>query len=200
MGTSKDIAELRRRLFRGSDFDTAETFYASVVSVDEAARTCVVEAEEVQYDDVLLHAVADSEQRGFCFIPAPGSTVLVSRIGGSNELYVSMFAEVDRVLLTIEDKMSAAIDAEGLTLEVGETKIEASAEGVKVAAKDTKLEATANGLELSRSGAGLLKTLTDLCDAILQLTVSTAVGPSSVPVNAAAFMSIKQELNKYLKG
>lgn len=200
MGTQRDIAELRRRLFGGSDFDEAETFYASVVSADEAARTCVVEAEGVRYDDVLLHAVADSARRGFCFVPAEGSTVLVSRIGGSNELYVAMFSEVDRALLTLEDKVSAAIDAEGATLEVEETKIEASADGVRIATKETKLEATADGLELTRSGAGLLKTLTDLCDAILQLTVSTAVGPSSVPINAAAFMQIKRELNQYLKG
>lgn len=200
MGTQRDIAELRRRLFGGSDFDEKETFYASVVSVDEAARTCVVEAEEVQYEDVLLHAVADSELQGFCFIPAAGSTVLVSRIGGSNELYVAMCSEVDRVLLTVGDKVSAAIDAEGLTLEMEETKIEASAEGVKVAAKDTKLEVTVDGLELTRGGAGLLKTLTDFCDAVLKLTVSTAVGPSSPPVNSPDFVRIKQELNQYLKG
>lgn len=183
MSESKDIAELRRRLFGGTD-DGQNTFYATVESVDETMRTCVVEAEEVQYDDVLLYAVADTNRKGFCFIPSVGSIVLVSRIGGSNELFISMFSDVDRVLLTVGNEVDAAIDGDGLTVSVG----------------GTKLEATSDGLMLTRDGAGLLKTLSGLCDAIVKLTVPTAVGPSGVPANAADFMAIKQELNKYLKG
>lgn len=183
MSGQKDIAALRQAFF-GSPADDAATFYATVTAVDEATRTCTVEAEGIPYEDVLLHAVADTGKKGFCFVPAVGSTVLVSRIGGSNELLVAMFSEVDKTLLTIGDKMTANLDVDGLTLAAG----------------DTRLEATADGLELTRGGAGLLKTLSDLCDALTKLTVSTAVGPSSVPINIADFQKIKQDLNNYLKG
>ena len=117
MSGQKDIAELRRRLFGGADDDEPETFYATVRRVDEARRTCTVEAEEVPYEEVLLHAVADAGQRGLCLIPAVGSLVLVSRIGGSNELYVAMLSEVDRVLLTVGDEVSATIDAERVAID-----------------------------------------------------------------------------------
>lgn len=114
MSGQKDITELRRAFF-GSRADDAATFYATVTAVDEAARTCAVEAEGVPYDDVLLHAVADAGQKGFFFVPRIDSTVLVSRIGGSNELLVSMFSEVDRALLTLGDKVQASMDTDALT-------------------------------------------------------------------------------------
>lgn len=116
MSGQKDIAELRRRLFGGAD-DEQSTFYATVVRVDESTRTCVVDAEGVPYEEVLLHAVVDAGQRGFCLIPTVGSLVLVSRIGGSNELYVAMFSEVDRVVLTVGDEVSATIDAERVAID-----------------------------------------------------------------------------------
>lgn len=184
MAEQKDIAEIRRRLAALGGMPGGETFPATVRSVDEARRTCTVEAGGVSYDDVRLHAVADAERKGFCFIPAVGSVVLVSRIGGSNELFAAMFSTVDRVLLTIGERVSAALDADGLTFAAG----------------DTALEATADGLELTRGSAGLLKTLSDLCDTLARLTVPTAVGPSGVPVNAADFTAIKNELKQYLKG
>lgn len=80
--------------------------------VDGDRRTCTVEAEDVTYDDVLLYAVADAGRRGFCFLPAVGSIVLVSRLGGSNELYVAMFSEVDEVRLSVGDS-SFSMTAEG---------------------------------------------------------------------------------------
>ena len=64
------------------------------------------------YDDVLLYAVADAGRRGFCFLPAVGSIVLVSRLGGSNELYVAMFSEVDEVRLSVGES-SFSMTAEG---------------------------------------------------------------------------------------
>ena len=50
--------------------------------------------------------------RGFCFLPAVGSIVLVSRLGGSNELYVAMFSEVDEVRLSVGES-SFSMTAEG---------------------------------------------------------------------------------------
>ena len=95
MSSEADIIELRRRLSGIGRAPGGETFPATVRGVDGDRRTCTVEAESVTYDDVLLYAVADAGRRGFCFLPAVGSIVLVSRLGGSNELYVAMFSEVD---------------------------------------------------------------------------------------------------------
>ncbi len=64
----------------------------------------------------------------------------------------------------------------------------------------TTFQLTAKGFTLMRAAAGLKKTLADLCDALAKLTVSTAVGPSSVPINVADFQKIKKELNDYLEG
>lgn len=45
----------------------------------------------------------------------------------------------------------------------------------------------------------LKKTLTQILDAILQLTVTTGVGPSGTPINAQTFTDIKDSLNDYLE-
>lgn len=45
----------------------------------------------------------------------------------------------------------------------------------------------------------LKKTLTQILDAILQLTVTTGVGPSGTPINAQTFTDIKNSLNNYLE-
>lgn len=45
----------------------------------------------------------------------------------------------------------------------------------------------------------LKKTLTQILDAILQLTVTTGVGPSGTPINAQTFTDIKDSLDNYLE-
>ena len=45
----------------------------------------------------------------------------------------------------------------------------------------------------------LKKTLTQILDAILQLTVTTGVGPSGTPINAQTFTDIKISLDNYLE-
>ena len=45
----------------------------------------------------------------------------------------------------------------------------------------------------------LKKTLTQILDAILQLTVTTGVGPSGTPINAQTFTDIKNSLDDYLE-
>lgn len=45
----------------------------------------------------------------------------------------------------------------------------------------------------------LKKTLVQILDAILQLTVTTGVGPSGTPINAQTFIDIKNSLDNYLE-
>lgn len=184
MAGTKTTDEIRQLFASRLREASAGSFWAVVKSVDEKRRICIVSDEGVDYDEVLLYAVDDRQRKGFCFIPSPGSTVLVSRIGGSNNLFVAMFSVVDKVLVTIGDQQSVEISAKKAGAVVG----------------DTTLKATDKGLTLSRGAAGLKKTLTDLCGAIERLTVTTGVGPSGVPINAMDFTKIKQELNDYLEG
>lgn len=65
---------------------------------------------------------------------------------------------------------------------------------------DTEFTITEKGFKLVRGDFGLLQTLSDLCDAIAQLTVTTGVGPSGVPINIAAFQKIQKELKQYMEG
>ena len=142
-----------------------------------------MEAESVTYDGVSLFAVENPKLKGPCIIPAVGSTVLVGRIGGSNELYIAMFSQIDKVLLTIGDDF---------VLEIG-------SQGIGIKADTTTIQASTGGLTFSRGSSSLKKTLTDLCDALGALTVPTGTGPSGVPINKAQFDLIKQGLNDYLE-
>lgn len=183
MSDNKDMAAIRRSLFGGRM--PGGSIYATVKSVDADKRTVTAtDDNDMTYDDVRLYAVERPELKGSVVLPKVGSRVLLSRIGTSNELYVSMFSEVDRMLLTIGDKQSLEITSGMLELKTDKSN----------------LKATPAGFTLVRDGAGLKKTLTDLCDAINRLTVTTQSGPSGTPINAAEFSAIKQELNKYLEG
>lgn len=126
----KKEGDIRRALAERLSQAANTILYGTVKSVNEAERTCTVTVDETDYEDVLLHAVADSGKKGFCFIPAEGSTVLVSRIGGSNELLVSMFSEVDKAQLSVGDKVTAALDAE--RLEYANDKVTLSVSGNEV--------------------------------------------------------------------
>lgn len=101
-----------------------QVFPAVVTAVDEELRTCTVRVNDrVDIEDVRLHAVADSALRGFCLVPAVDSTVLVGRIANSNELYVALFSEIDKVLGTLGDKVEMSMDAGGLAYKNDKTEI-----------------------------------------------------------------------------
>ena len=127
-----------------------QSFFACIKEVDSTLRTCTVTVDEVIYEDVILYATIKKELKGFVFIPKIGSQVMVSRIGGSNELFVLMFSEIDNVLLTIDDKVELLINAEKLHYKNDKTE----------------LRITNKGFTIKKDSSGLLKTLTDLCDAI----------------------------------
>lgn len=112
---SKELDKIRKRI-KDSMLELAEqTYLAAVTSVDADQRICNVEIEEVEYEDVRLYSVANAELKGFVILPKVGSQVLVSRIGNSNEMFVSMFSVVDILELNIEGA-TLKIDAKGFAL------------------------------------------------------------------------------------
>lgn len=96
--------------------DAAKTVMPGTVSaVDEKTRTCTVKIGNVDYEDVRLYGIVNETPKGFCFIPKIGSHVLAARIESSNELFIALFTEIDKMLLTIGEKVKAAADKKAKT-------------------------------------------------------------------------------------
>lgn len=179
----KTIDDIRRGLQLMCQTGTDNVFYAKVVSVDDKEYTCQVRRDDaVDYFDVRLRALVDSSLQGAACVPSVGSTVLVCRIGNSNELFVTQYSQIDKMAVTCKD---VEILMDGTQIHV------------KVA--DTVLRSTTKGLTISRGSSGLKKTLNDLLTALQQLTVTTAVGPSGLPINIADFQKIQQDLTNYME-
>lgn len=93
----------------------------------------------------------------------------------------------------VHPKASFYINKDGETLfkDENENEIKISSEGITLTAGSASLEATLLGETLKSK-------LESLIDYITQITVPTGVGPSGVPVNAAAFTALKAELSQIL--
>ena len=213
---SKEMEELRRA-FRecfGGNSDTV--FPAVVTAVNEEEFTCTVQRDGlVEYFDVRLRGLVKAELQGLAFIPKLQSTVLVCRIGKSNELFVCMFTEIDKVYFTDNDwavvidaekldikkgeNITVRVDAEKLEVVNGEVKALHEAGALTVTAGSTTLKTSTGGVTITRGGSGLKKTLEQVLDGICALTVPTAVGPSGTPVNIATFQKIKADLPNYME-
>jgi hypothetical protein len=178
-----------------------QIFLATVKEVNEDEFTCTVEVNaDIKYIDVRLRSIIDPDKKGFCFIPKIESLVQVGRIGNSNELYVAMFSEVDKVLL-FSGSLELTIDQDKVELKKGDKiSLLIKDDQVLITADQSTLKQTAAGFTMTRGGEGLKKILTDLISTINQLTVPTGVGPSGPPINLAAFTAISTRLNNFLEG
>ena len=213
---SKEIDEIRRKL-NGMMGDMVRNVIQGVVTqVNEDEFTCTVRVDDaVDYFDVRLRGLVDGALKGFAFIPKAQSVVLVCPIGGSNELFVCQYTEIDKLIFT-DNNLKLTIDTEKLELERdnvtitsdgSSTVIKASdatatvnTDGIELKIGSSTITVTSGGLTLKKGGAGLKKTLESMLDAICQLTVPTGVGPSGVPINMASFQKIKAEVSQYMEG
>ena len=213
---SKEIYEIRRK-FNGMMGDMVRNVIQGVVTeVNEDEFTCTVRVDDaVDYFDVRLRGLVDGGLQGFAFIPKAQSVVLVCPIGGSNELFVCQYTEIDKLIFT-DNNLKLTIDTEKLELERdnvtitsddSSTVIKASdatatvnTDGIELKTGSSTITVTSGGLTLKKGGAGLKKTLESMLDAICQLTVPTGVGPSGVPINMASFQQIKAEVSQYMEG
>ena len=213
---SKEIDEIRRK-FNGMMGDMVRNVIQGVVTeVNEDEFTCTVRVDDaVDYFDVRLRGLVDGGLQGFAFIPKAQSVVLVCPIGGSNELFVCQYTEIDKLIFT-DNNLKLTVDTEKLELERdnvtitsddSSTVIKASdatatvnTDGIELKNGSSTITVTSGGLTLKKGGAGLKKTLESMLDAICQLTVPTGVGPSGVPINMASFQQIKAEVSQYMEG
>ena len=196
---SKEIEEIRRKIMNESG--DSLVFPAIVTKVDESDFTCEVRRDDsVDYFDVRLRGLVKGDLQGFAFIPRLQSTVLVCRIGKSNELFVCQFTEIDKVIFTSAD-ISLTVDADRIeVLKGGNISIIINSESMTIQAGQATIKATTGGLTLTKGSSGLKKTLNDLLAAIQKLTVTTSLGPSGPPINMADFIKVQKDLSNYLEG
>lgn len=71
-------------------------------------------------------------------------------------------------------------------------------ESFHITIDDTEISGSKNGVVLKRGSESLKKIISDLLDSILQMTVTTGVGPSGTPINFAQFEQLKSRLNNLL--
>lgn len=137
---------------KAKDLVPLQVFPAVVKEVDEDLRTCKVRVNDnVDFEDVRIYALADSDLKGFCLIPAVDSTVMVARIANSNELFVSLFSVVDKVLGTIGENVEFSADGEQLhylndktDIMVKSGELTATLDGVTLEIKDNKVKVDAD--------------------------------------------------------
>lgn len=196
---SKEIEDIKRRIYFDNVVDVV--FPAIVTKVDESEFTCEVRRDDaVDYFDVRLRGLVDPNLKGVAFIPSVDSTVLVCRIGNSNELFVCQFTEIDKILLTSGD-VTLTVDSDKIEVLKGENvSVLIDTDSLTVQAGQTTVKATTKGVTLVKGSSGLKKTLDDLLTAIQKMTVTTGVGPSGPPINIADFVKVQQDLNNYLEG
>lgn len=213
---SKELDEIRRKWDNrfGSDGDTV--FQAVVREVDEKEFTCVVRRDgAVDYYDVRLRGTIDAGLKGLALIPALQSIVLVSRIGKSNELFVSKCTEIDKVVFTGND-LALTVDADNIDIKKGDkitihadagkleitndkVKVQQVGQALTITADSATVKVGADGITLGKGGSGLKKTLDDMLAAIQTITVTVPQGTSGTPMNAAKFKAIQSDLANYLK-
>jgi uncharacterized membrane protein len=170
---SKEIDNLRQKLAGRLAAAGMQSFYGEVVKVDEEDRTCDVKVGNIVRKKVLLYLVYDPEKKA----PPKKGWWIVPKVES-----VVLVTRVDAAGTRLRVSMFSEIDRVVCT--TGETEFSVGKDGYK----------------LNRGESGLLKTLRDLCAALEQLTVTTAMGPSGVPINIAEFTRIKQDLNNWLEG
>ncbi len=188
-----------------------QVFAAQVEEVDEKKRTCRVKVNEgVSFEDVRLYGLTDDGLKGFCLIPKRDSMVLVSRIDNGNELYVTMFSEVDKVLGTIGDKTELSLDEETFRyMSKGDTDdkkvtLEITDGKVTVDADEIVFNGGENGglvkiKELTDKINGFIKKFNGHTHTIPLITTESAAGKGTaenVPVPAPAQTNQASELKK----
>lgn len=97
------------------------------------------------------------------------------------KLSISINKEID---IGVKDSCSFILDTNKVEVIKGE---------------NTHIVLTDKGITVTKGNFGLKKTLQELLKAIQELTVTTNVGPSGIPINALKFKQIEKELDNYLE-
>ncbi|MDX9703936.1 MAG: hypothetical protein RBU23_12970 [Candidatus Auribacterota bacterium] len=98
-----------QEMFAGSE----QVFPATVKEVNEDEFTCtILFDDELEYTDVRLRSVIDPEKQGFCFIPKIESMVLVGRIANSDQLFIALFSDIDKIIFVSPEQNTSLLITE----------------------------------------------------------------------------------------
>lgn len=109
---SERVEAIKRKL--EELFSNEETFFPVVIKeVNEDEFTCtVIFDDELEYTDVRLRSIIDSEKQGFCFIPKVDSIVQVGRIAKSEQLFVALFSDIDKIIYVSPEQTTSLLVTE----------------------------------------------------------------------------------------
>lgn len=177
--------KIEERLNEWKDF----SFIGEVISVNETENSCNVERSEgVVYYNVRLNSIINEDEKGIVFIPKKGSKVLVERLGGSNELYVSLYSSLTKIKSNIGE-FSLSITEDGIDLESKKITINGGDNGGLI-----KIE------ELTDKINALVDTFNNHTHMLDTGTVNVEGSPSKqsnlVPISVPAITSKATKLSK----
>lgn len=149
---SKELDEIRRKLQNQFRSTSDIVFPVVVTDIDEKEFTCTVRRDDqVDYFDVRLRGLVNSDMQGLALIPKIQSIVLVCRIGTSNELFVVQFTEIDKVVFT-SNNLELKIDTDNIDLTKGNNiKIHIDADKLEVINDQVIISQTNDTLSLKSS-------------------------------------------------
>lgn len=161
----REAEEIRRKLF-GNEINPDTVFMAVVTETDESDFSCTVQVNDmVFYYDVRLRGVVNPDLKGAAFIPKIGSKVLVCRIGGSNELFVAMFTEIDKIIFTNE-KMAFTLDQEQVLFEHENVSLAIESGKMSLDVDGSTAELSKDGIVFNAGSLGGLVKVNELTDKI----------------------------------
>lgn len=108
----------------------------------------------------------------------------------------------DSVVTRVENKdMNLLVEefADKMVITRDKVKVTVQGERMSIEADKSLVNVDVNGMTVTRDGYGLKRTLEEVLDEICKMTVQTAVGPSSTPINMAEFQRLKKEVSNYME-
>ncbi len=165
-----------QRAFESLKERGVETFIATVTEVQKDKGTCTVVDGELEYTDVQLSAVVNTEEQKLFVFPKEQSSVLVSPISEDiHRLYVELVSEV-----------------ESINGKIGSTEFNIDKNGYNLNRESENLKKVLNDF-MAQFGK--------LCDELSKVVVTSGVTPN-VPVimgiKTTVETSIKKRLNTIL--
>jgi len=150
-----------------------QVFVADVVSVDENLDTVEIQVNGLELSSIRLRSIIDSQGNRVVVYPAVDSTVLIGRIGHSNEMYVQAVGVVDKVLCHIGD-MKLEVTEAGFVYNEGQ-------------------HTTANADILKSELNKLTKRVDDLLNALNQTTIDAYGGITKASLTPLLAMITNKE-------
>ena len=126
-----------------------DTMIGTVNSVDSDNAVCEVDVDGLTYSEVQLKSIMKSGTKGVKLLPKKDSVVIVERIGKSNELFITMYSEIDSISWEIED-MKLFVDKNGFVFNDGNNKGMVILQ--KIVERYNKIEQDINNLKTALTG------------------------------------------------